>query len=350
MRAVVTVAPQQMELVEEAAPIAGPGEALLRVEAVGLCGSDLHLYLGDHPYVTYPQVQGHEFCGTILAFGEGYSGPLRIGQRVAVEPLVPCGSCYPCRHGRPNCCTRLAVLGAHRRGALAELIAVRTTSLYPVGDLDAELAALVEPVSIGLHAVIRGQVTAEDRVVIFGAGPIGQAVLLAARERGAQVLVVDKLERRLALAHRLGAEVVINASHEDVAAAVLSWTDGDGPAVIFEATGVPAVIRQAVELVASAGRIVIIGLSNQEVSLPVVEFTRKELTVLGSRNNAGIFAQAVELVQRQRAAVRALISHRFPLEETPRALAFALEHPTEAEKVLILVGPAATGQALNQQA
>jgi L-gulonate 5-dehydrogenase len=338
MRSVLTVAPRQMLLVEEDEPVAGPGQALLRVEAVGLCGSDLHLYLGDHPYVRYPQVQGHECCGRIVAFGEGYEGPLRIGERVAVEPLVPCGTCYPCRRGRPNCCTRLAVLGAHQRGALSELIAVRTASLYAVADLDAELAALVEPISIGLHAVIRGQVESEERVVVFGAGPIGQAVLLAARDRGARVMLVDKLEPRLSLARRLGAEVVVNATSENVAAAILAWTDGDGPAVVFEATGVPAVIRQAVELVASAGRIVIIGLSNQEVSLPVVEFTRKELTILGSRNNAGIFAQAVELVQRQSEAVRALITHRFPLEETPRALEFALEHPTEAEKVIILVG------------
>ncbi len=338
MRAVVTVAPRQMEVVKKPEPSLGPEQALILVVAVGLCGSDLHLYLGDHPYVTYPQTQGHEFSGRIVALGNQYKGSLQIGERVAVEPLVFCGKCYPCRHQRPNCCTHLAVLGAHQSGALADLIAVQTQSLYPVGDLDAELAALVEPISIGLHAVVRGTVTAEDRVVIFGAGPIGQAVLLAAADKGAKVLVIDKLESRLEHARALGATLTVNAEKEQAEEVINEWTGGEGASVVFEATGVPSVIRSAVDVVTSAGRIVIIGLSNQEVSLPVIEFTRKELTILGSRNNAGIFGEAVALVRRNRELVRSLITHRFPLEQTPQALEFALNHPTEAEKVIITVG------------
>ena len=338
MKTVVTVASRQMELVEKPEPDIGPDEALIGVEYVGLCGSDLHFFLGDHPYVTYPQVQGHEFSGTILALGEAYTGPLHVGERVAVEPLVSCGECYPCRIGRPNCCTHLAVLGAHRPGALTEKIVVQTNSLYPVGDLDPELAALVEPLSIGLQAVKRGAITAEDTVVVFGAGPIGQAVLIGSTDRGARVLVIDKLDSRLELAQKLGAERVVNTDKERVADVIAAWTHGEGPAVVFDATGVPAVIRQAIDSVASAGRVVIIGLSNQEVSIPVIEFTRKELTILGSRNNARIFGEAVALVQRNRARVRMLITHRFPLAQTQQALEFALEHPTEAEKVIIHVG------------
>ncbi len=336
MRAVVTQAPKVMEVVEKPEPTAAPGQALISVEVVGICGSDLHLYLGDHPYATYPQTQGHEFSGTIVAFGAGYTGPLKIGERVAVEPLLPCGTCYPCRHGRPNCCTHLAVLGAHVPGALTDLIAVPVETLYPTGDLDEELAALVEPISIGLQAVFRGNVIADDNVVIFGAGPIGQAVLLACKDRNARVLVVDKLASRLELATRLGADRVMSAD-DKLAEIINDWTQGDGPSIIFEATGVPAVIRTAVDLVASAGRIVIIGLSNQEVSIPVIEFTRKEMTILGSRNNANIFGEAVALVQRNQDRARQLITHRFTLEETPQALEFALHHPTEAEKVLIHV-------------
>ncbi|HVA88702.1 MAG TPA: zinc-binding alcohol dehydrogenase family protein [Chloroflexota bacterium] len=338
MRAVVTMAPRHMELVEQPTPAAGPDEALVRVEAVGLCGSDVLLYLGKHPYARYPQIQGHEFSGIVESFGGSYDGPIQVGDRVAVEPLQPCCECYPCRHGRANCCTRLAVLGAHVPGALVDSIAVRTSTLYPVGDLDAQLAALVEPISIGLQGVNRGAVTAEDLVVIFGAGPIGQAVLLASVERGARVLVVDRLPSRLDLARRLGAEAVVDAGIADPPAVIAEWTNGDGPGVVFEATGVPQVIRTAVDVVASAGRIVILGLSSQEVSLPVLEFTRKELTILGSRNNAGIFADAVEVVRRNRARAGLLITHRFPLEQTPQALQFALEHPTEAEKVMILMG------------
>ena len=338
MRAIVTVEPRRMELMDRPEPEPRAGEALVRVEAVGICGSDLHLYVGDHPYVRYPQIQGHEFAGIVERFGGRYDGPVRVGERVAVEPLQPCGECYPCRQGRPNCCTHLAVLGAHVPGALVDRIAVRASALYPVGDLDPELAALVEPVSIGLQGVNRGAVTAEDMVVVFGAGPIGQAVLLGAVDRGARVLVVDRLAARLDLARQLGAEEVVDASVEDAPAAIADWTSGDGPGVVCEATGVPAVIRTAVDVVASAGRIVILGLSTQEVALPVLEFTRKELTILGSRNNAGVFGDAVALVRRNQARARLLITHRFPLERAPEAVKFALEHPTEAEKVMILMG------------
>jgi len=355
MRAAVTLGPGRIAIEERPEPVPKAGEALVRVETVGICGSDLHTYHGTHPYATFPRIQGHELSGRVVGFGAGETGVPReprepapsgsrgteggigIGERVAVEPLLSCGVCYPCRHGRRNCCVRLAVLGAHVDGALTELIAVPTGSLYPTGDLDAELAALVEPVSIGVQAVSRGEVTAEDQVVVFGAGPIGQAVTLAAVDRGARVLVVDKLPSRLALARRLGAERTAEADAGDLAAVVADWTNGDGPGVTVDAVGAPAVIRACVDFVASAGRVVIVGLSDKEVSLPVLSFTRKELTIVGSRNNAGRFGEAVSLVQRHRDRVAALITHRYELAQTAEAIEFADKHPAEAEKVLIRV-------------
>jgi len=338
MKAVVTVEPQRMELRDVAEPVAGPQQAIVRVEAVGLCGSDLHMFRGSDPYARFPIVQGHEFAGIVERLGGTVPRAVHVGDRVAVEPLQPCGQCYPCRRGRSNCCARLEVLGAHLPGALTERIAVRTDALYPVGDLDPELAALVEPVSIGLQAVSRGAVDADDRVVIFGAGPIGQAVLLAAVDRGARVLVADRVPHRLELARALGAEDTVDVSTRDIGDRVADWTNGDGASVVVEATGVPSVSRLAVELVAHAGRVVILGTSDDEVSLPIIAFTRKELTILGSRNNNGLFGQAVDLVQRQCARARLLITHRFPLEQTQQAIEFAMAHTAEAEKVMIRVG------------
>jgi L-gulonate 5-dehydrogenase len=308
------------------------------VEVVGICGSDLHFFIGDNPYANYPRTQGHEFCGIVRAFGPGYDGPIRVGDRVAVEPLRPCGDCFPCRHGRPNCCTRLQVVGIHVDGGMADLYAAPVAILHPTGSLDPELAAMVEPVSIGLHAAVRGAVTAQDQVVVFGAGPIGQAVLLSAVDRGARVLVVDRIASRLELATALGAEVVVDASKASPADSIAAWTGGDGPGIVFDATGVPAVIRAIFDIVAASGRIVIVGISTDEVAIPVIYFTRKELTIMGSRNNMGIFGDAVQLVQRHHERVRKLITHRFPLDRVVDAFAFAHDHPAEVEKVLLLVG------------
>lgn len=196
----VTVEPGRLELQLGSDPVAVSGEAVIAVQAVGICGSDLHLFAGDHPYARFPNVQGHEFAGRIVALPDDDGGRWRIGDRVAIEPLMTCGVCLPCRRGRRNCCTRMETLGVHRDGGLAERIAVPLALLHAIGDLSAELGALVEPVSIGLHAVSRGAPTGGDRAVILGAGPIGLAILLALRDRDVDTLVVDKLANRLMVA------------------------------------------------------------------------------------------------------------------------------------------------------
>ncbi|HKG26390.1 MAG TPA: zinc-binding alcohol dehydrogenase family protein [Thermomicrobiales bacterium] len=337
MKTAITRGPFDIVIADAPEPTPAPGEALVRVERVGICGSDLSLYKGTHPYRLYPRIQGHEAAGRIVAFGDGDAVGLSVGDRVAVEPLLPCGTCYPCRVGRRNCCTRLQVIGAHVDGMFRQYVALPLFTLYQASDLEPDLAALAEPVSIAVQAVARGEITAADRVVVMGAGPIGTAICLAATDRGARVMVVDKIPARLEIARAYGAEQTVNADEEDVASVVQAWTDGEGPSVIVDAVGAPAVIRRCCDLVASAGRVVIVGLSEQEVSLPILDFTRKEMTILGSRNNAGLFAHAVDLVRRHRERMTAMITHRYPLDRFPEAIKFAAEHPAEAEKVMIEV-------------
>jgi len=272
-----------------------------------------------------------------VAFGGAYDGPVKVGDRVTVEPLIWCGECFPCRNGRHNCCTKLKVLGVHTDGAFAEMIAVKSRALFPATGLDAELTALVEPLSIGMQVVTRGMVTGKDMVVVYGAGVIGQAALVCARDRGARVLVVDMLASRLELATALGAEVVAQAGEDDVPQAIKDWTSGEGPAVAIDATGAPSVIRAAIDAVAPSGRVVIVGISNQEVSIPVIEFSRKELTILGSRNNTGVFGEALDLVQRLNDKLRVLVTHRYPIEQAQEAMTFALDRPQDSEKVLLQI-------------
>ncbi len=337
MRRVVTTGPRRVEIQDGPEPVIGPGEALVGVEAVGLCGSDIHFYLGDYPYVNYPRTQGHEFVGIIEELGPDVAG-LEVGQRVAIEPLMPCGSCLPCRRGHSNCCTRMQTIGVQVDGGLCERVALPAANLYPTGDLPADVAVLSEPLSIAEHAVARSGIVAGDQVVIFGAGPVGQAILVVAVDRGARVMVVDRLASRLTLATTFGAEVTVDASGEDAEAAVAGWTSEDGAICVFEASGAPAVLEQAVRVVGASGTIVVVGLSTEPACIPLISFTRKELNVLGSRNNLGVFDRAVETVGRHALDIGQLVTHRFPFDQAGEALELLIEHPEQTEKVIVLVG------------
>ena len=318
-------------------PIPGEGEALVEVRAVGLCGSDYHLFQGTHPYSTFPQTQGHEISAVVRSLPPDYAGPLRIGDLVAVEPFVACGRCIACRRQRQNCCTRLRVLGAHLPGGLTELLVVKVSSLYPVGSLDQGLAAMVEPVSIGLQAVRRGNVGSADTVLVLGGGPIGLATTLAAADVGARVIVADRIAPRLDRARVAGADTVILSSESDVVSEVSRATDGEGPTVVIDATGAAALIRTAVDVVAHAGTVVVVGISQESVEIPVALFTRKELTLAGSRNNAHRFPDSIDLVQRRADAIRGWVTHRVELDEVPEVMEFAIEHPELVEKIQVRV-------------
>lgn len=341
MRAAVTEARAKMRVLDVPDPgAAGEGEVVLRPEAVGLCGSDYHYFLGDIGAVEdaqlYPRVQGHEAAGIVEEIGPGCPDHLHAGDRVAIWPLGSCGECYPCRIGRPNVCARISLIGVHRDGALQERLRVPAAQVFPVGDLDAPLSALVEPVSIAVRSVARGRVASGERVVVLGAGPIGQAVAVAAIDRGAAVLVFDPVESRMERAAATGAEMLTLAEGADPVAAAREWAGGDGPEVVFEACGVGEAARAAVGMVAPAGRVVVVGLSSHDAPLCVGDLAFKEIDVVGvSCCNAEEFGEAVSLVARQRDALATLVTHEFPLEQAPAAIEYAIGHPAEVMKAVI---------------
>jgi L-gulonate 5-dehydrogenase len=341
MRAAVTHAPRSMELRDDV-PAPGPpgeGEVVVRPEAVGICGSDFHFFAGElHAAVgaTLPRVQGHEVAATIDAAGPGCDDALRPGVRVALWPLTPCGDCYPCRIGRGNVCDRFRLIGIHTDGGLQERLTMPAAQVFPIAEDRPEIAALTEPVSIAVRAVHRARIEAGERVVVFGAGPIGHATAVAARERGASVLLVDRLERRLDLGRAAGAEAIAWTSHDEVVGLAREWAGDGGPPVVVDATGAPPAIRAAVDMAASAGRVVIVGMGPDDVALRVGSFTEKELDVLGtSVCNRDEFAEAVALVERNGARLAPLVTHEFPLDRAPEALVYAMENPTEVMKVVI---------------
>jgi threonine dehydrogenase-like Zn-dependent dehydrogenase len=342
MRAAVTRGRGAMEVVAVPEPgVPGPGEVLVAPEAVGLCGSDFHYFLGDigtidDPSTLYPRVQGHEAAATVLAAGPDCPPQLTAGLRVALWPVASCGRCYACRVGRGNACVNISLIGVHQDGALQEQLVVPAGQVFPVGDQDPALAALIEPVSIAVRAVVRGRVAAGERVVVLGAGPIGQALALAATDRQASVLLVDTLSSRLAHGSAIGADLLQIGADDDLDAAAREWAGAEGPEVVIEATGVPALVQRSVELVAHAGRVVVVGLSADHAPVRVGDLPLKEIDVLGvSCCGADEFAAAVELVGRRRDAAAGLVTHEFGLERAPEAIEYAIAHPAEVMKAVV---------------
>ena len=341
MRAAVTEGVGSMAVVDRESPgELAAGEVAVAPDAVGICGSDYHFFAGELSDAAggsqFPRVQGHEVGATVVAVGPGCRADLRPGGRVALWPLQACGQCYPCSVGRPNACDNFELIGIHVDGGLQEQLVVPDSQLFPIAVDDPAVAALAEPVSIAVRAVNRSRIQRGEHVVVLGAGPIGQCICLVARERGAEVLVVDLQESRLGLSRSMGAETLVWTDGAEVVAAARRWAGPAGPPVAIDATGAPAAVRAMVDMVASAGRAVQVGMSGEEVTLRIGSLTEKELDLLGVSVCTGEeFGEAVAVVERNSGVLAGLISHRFGLERAPEALRFAMDNPTEVMKVVI---------------
>jgi threonine dehydrogenase-like Zn-dependent dehydrogenase len=336
MRAAVLTGPDTVQLADRPEPAApGPGELLLAPAAVGICGSDIHYLHGDEDRYQFPRVLGHELIATVRAGGSG--GGLAVGQQVAVWPLQACGRCDTCAAGRPNACQNFSLIGIHTDGGLQEALLVPETQCFPIVGEPA-LMTLVEPLSVAIHAVARGRVSTEATVV-FGAGPIGQLIGFVAAQRGAQVLIVDRLESRLELARALGMETLLAGPDSESVSRAREWAGGDGPPVVFDATASPAAVADALSLVRAAGRVVLVGLPGEHAGMAFGAVTHKELDILGSCCCTGEeFGEAVELVQRRGEDLRPLLSGQVALKDAGEALRRVAERPSESMKVVIRVG------------
>ncbi len=341
MRAAVTEGVGAMAVLDRAEPGApSAGEVTVAPEAVGICGSDYHFFAGELSEAAggsrFPRVQGHEVGATVVSVGPGARSELRAGQRVALWPLQACGHCYPCSVGRPNTCDNFELIGIHVDGGLQEQLVVPESQVYPITVDDPALAAVAEPTSIAVRAVNRARIQPGERVVVLGAGPIGQCICLVARERGAEVLVVDLQESRLDLSRSMGADTLVWTGAAEVVSWAQRWGGPGGPPVAIDATGAPSAVRAMVDMVASAGRAVQVGMSGDEVTLRIGSLTEKELDLLGVSVCTGEeFGEAVAVVERNAGVLAGLISHRFGLERAPEALRFAMDNPTEVMKVVI---------------
>ncbi|MEA3334353.1 MAG: zinc-binding alcohol dehydrogenase family protein [Chloroflexota bacterium] len=315
-------------------PVPGPREVLVEVGAAGICAGDLYAYTGKNPYVIYPMICGHEIAGQAVEVGNRVE-ELIPGTQVVVEPFIGCGECYPCRIGKSNCCANLRIIGAHLPGGYAEYLTAPVELIHPVPPgLSLSEASFAEPVAIGVQACRRGGVGSEN-VLVLGTGPIGLSVIEVARARGARVLATDIVPERLRTAAEFGADTVL--ADANLLETVLDRTDGEGFPVVIEATGSPRVMEQTVDLVAAGGRIVILGLVKQgtTVSLPALDFTRKEMTILGSRASVDCFPEALELMAAG-AITYPRVATEFNLWDAPQVFKAMTENPGMVQKGILV--------------
>ena len=331
MKALVLHKPGQASIESVPEPLPRNGDIFLKVQMVGLCGSDLNSFRGLNPLVSFPRIPGHEVSATVL---QGDS-TLAKGMNVALSPYSNCGECASCRRGRPNACQFNQTLGVQRDGALTEFIVMPAERLYPAELAHKELC-LVEPLAIGFHAVGRGRVTADDTVAVFGCGGVGLGGIAGSSTRGARTICVDIDETKLKLARVAGGTETINSGKESLHDCLQELTEGRGPDVVIEAVGTPTTFRAAVEEVSFTGRVVYVGYAKEPVSYESRVFVQKELDVVGSRNaQPEDFRAVIRHLEAGKFPVDEAVSLIVPLEEAPDALRSWSENPSRFTKILV---------------
>jgi len=283
------------------------GEALVAIRAIGICGTDFSGYLGKMPFIEFPRILGHELGVEVIAVGEGVTH-LKPGDRCSVEPYLNCGTCHSCQRGSSNCCETLQVLGVHCDGGMRERMILPAHKLHPCNALDFEQLALVETLAIGCHAVNRAQVTADDDVLIIGAGPIGLTVLEFARAATARITILElnAIRRDFVEQHYPGVKVVA------------SLPDEPAGQIVFDATGNPNSMSGSFRFARFTGRIVYVGITKEPVTIDDPLFHRRELTLLASRNAvAADFPRILGMIQSGQIDTRPWISHRCEFRELP---------------------------------
>jgi 2-desacetyl-2-hydroxyethyl bacteriochlorophyllide A dehydrogenase len=316
VRAIVCEQVDQLRLVEQEEPALQPGTAIVRIRRIGICGTDLHAYKGNQPFFTYPRVLGHELAGIVEQIDSTQQGSVKVGDQVSIIPYMHCGSCIACRGGKTNCCTNMQVLGVHIDGGMRELIAVPVAHLLVANELTLDQAAVLEPLSIGAHAVRRSDLRAGETVLVIGSGPIGLGVMAFAKHRGARVIAMDIQEERLAFCKRWArVDETVHALH-GAKERLAELTNGEYPTVVFDATGNARSMTDAFGLVAHGGKLVYVGLVKAELSFSDPEFHKRELTLMGSRNaTIEDFAAVLAAVKSGSIDVDCYITHRVPFGE-----------------------------------
>jgi len=334
MLTVVCQTPGVLRAEDRPEPPRRDGEVLVRVKRVGVCGTDLHIFTGDQPYLDYPRVMGHELSGVVAEAPPG--SVLAAGDPVFVMPYLSCGKCIACRRGKTNCCVDIQVLGVHRDGAFTEYLSVPEGFVHKAEGVSLDQAAMVEFLAIGAHAVRRGEVEAGQRVLVVGTGPIGMAVLIFSRLRGATVTALDTRAERIAFCtEQLGAQAGVQVGPDDERQ-LAQLTGGEFFDVVFDATGNVQAMERGFRFIAHGGRYVLVSIVRDTISFSDPEFHKREATLLGSRNaTMEDFETVLAAMRAGRIPDKALNTHRLPLHGVPDGFARLLDPTQRVIKAIV---------------
>ncbi len=336
MKAVQIAAPSDMKVVEVERPALHAGEVLVKIAYVGFCGSDLNTYLGRNPMVKLPVIPGHEVGAVIEDIGPEVPAGLVKGMSVTLNPYTNCGKCASCRNGRVNACEHNETLGVQRNGVMCEYAVLPWTKIIPAEGLSPRDCALIEPMSVGFHAVSRAQVVDNEWVVVIGCGMVGMGAVIRASLRGATVIAIDLDDKKLALAKTFGASYVINSCTEKVAERICQLTGGLGADVVIEAVGSPATYVMAVDVVGFTGRVICIGYAKSEVAFQTKLFVQKELDISGSRNALPAdFRAVIHYMKEGRCPIERFVSAVVPPEEASEAMERWAAEPGKVFRILV---------------
>lgn len=336
MKAIEITSPGNARLIEKDIPEIKSGYVLLKVKYAGFCGSDLNTFRGLNPLVKMPVIPGHEIGAQIEEVGEGVPGNFRKGMSVTVNPYTNCGKCPACLNARYNACEFNETLGVQRDGAMSEYISIPWQKVIPDEVLTFEALALVEPMSVGFHAVDRAMVSDIDNVIVFGCGMIGVGAIVRAALRGANVIAVDIDDKKLEMSRKLGAAFTINSLKENVHEQVQAFTQGRGGDVVIEAVGRPETYTASVAEAAFTGRVVYIGYAKEKIPFETQYFVKKELNIMGSRNALPAdFKAVIKYLSKGICPVKELISAIYPPEQAQHALEKWMENPGDIFRIYI---------------
>ncbi|MCP2229693.1 MULTISPECIES: Zn-dependent oxidoreductase [Erwinia] len=335
MKSVVIERPGELQLQERPLLTPSTGEVRVKVRFASICGSDVHIWHGHNPFARYPRVIGHEFFGVIDAVGDGVDAA-RIGERVAVDPVVSCGHCYPCSIGRPNVCRELQVIGVHRDGGFSEYALAPAGNAYTLPEaIPDTLASLVEPFTIAANITAFLKPQPDDVALIYGSGPMGLTAIqvLKGVYKVRQVIVADRLDERLAMAKANGADLVLNNGETPLA----EQLNGVQPTLIIDAACHPSILAEAAALASPAGRIGLLGFSGEACTVTQQSLTSKELSLFTSRLNSHRFPEVIAWMEQGLIQPEKLVTHTLPLSQIEQAMTLFEKDPRSCCKVILQV-------------